>query len=205
MLTKEEAEKILTPYYPEFSDCIKSAWEDYKTFFQPQQYRFEIRTRASVVRDLVVDYIRKKFYKRKSTNIIEKTNGLFILSIEDTIFARFKKIKSDFTTSNILTQQTLQFVNGELFPEYLKKALVNVGYMVDKDWDKQLGSYICCPNGNSSYLWYLDIGRNDLIDQKNLINLDFDDETDLDEINEIKKILNPKEVEKISTKKSKTN
>lgn len=205
MLSKEEAEKILAPHYPGLLECVDSGWNDYKEIFQPHQSRLELRTRASNVRDLIVDNVRKKYFKSQNPRIaVDKPNGLFILSIDDIIFARSKKIKSDYTTANIFTQQTLDFINGELFPEYLKKAVVNIGYMVDSKWDR-LGSYICCPNGKYSYLWKIDLNENVLISNTGLINLEFEEEDNIDDINEIRKVINPKKEKKSTNKKSNIN
>jgi hypothetical protein len=203
MLSKEQTEKITQKYYPDLMDCINPGWEDYKTIFQAYQHRFEIRTRASIVRDLIIDNVRKKFYNNPNTRIIESPNGLFILSFEDIVFARFKKIKPNFTTSNIYTKQAIQFTQGELFPEFIEKILVNIGYMVDKNWDKQ-GTYICCPKGKFSYSWFIDISKNGLLNNKEAINLDFPEEDDNEDINEIKKIMYPKEEKEVIIKKLNT-
>ena len=205
MLSKEESEQILKPHYHDLLvDCIDPAWDIYKNVFQEYQSFLELRTRAGILRDLIVSKVRIKYFGKPNPRIIENSNGLFMLSFDDIVFARFKKIKTDYTTSNILTQQAIQFNSNELFPEYINKVLVNIGYMVDRDWNRK-GTYICCPNGNSSYLWYLDLAANGIFNEKELISLDENDTEEDEDIEVIKGIINPKEEKKTIVKKIKNN
>lgn len=158
MVSKEEAKDLLKGHYGNLQKAISLSWEEYKEKYQEDEYKFEIRTRAGIIRDLIVDKIRQYFTNIPNTRIIEKS-GLFILVINEILFLRFKKLKDDYTTSNISTSQSNAFAEQEeLFPQYSDFTHLNVGYTVDRMWES-IGMFISCPNG-TTIKWILKLDNN---------------------------------------------
>jgi hypothetical protein len=145
-VTKEVAEKKLEPHATKIQGCILMGINEYQTEYSKYHYLHSARSRASLVRDHIVEKIKQAFDGNKGVNIIDK-RGLFLLSIDGFVI-RFKKLNKNFKTSNIQTQQTLRFSN-QLEIEGLYKPITNLnaGYIANEFWS-DFECLITCPNGN---------------------------------------------------------
>ena len=150
---KELTEKELAPHLAKVQACVLSGVEDYLTNYSSHHHLHSPRSRASLVHDHIVDRIKNAF----PSNIVVQ-RGLTLLFING--FAiRFKKFRGKrMRTSNIPTQQTLQF-NNQLELEGLGRKVthLNAGYLANEFWT-DFECYITCPDG-AGHHWFIHIPK----------------------------------------------
>lgn len=151
---EDEILRCISPEYQQiFYTAIVKAIEKYeKLSASIPDTEFNKRTRANMINDFICENIKEEVKKYPAGKLYasEKYNALK-LSIENgKILARFKKMSSAGATSNILTQQVLDFENQiNLF--YDKPTInINVGYVYDGLDYKMLLSH---PNGSGKIDW----------------------------------------------------
>jgi hypothetical protein len=170
-----------------FQLCIQSAWEYYTKNFQKDQFRLEKRTRAGIIRDIMIDYVKQLFHGVDNISI-SNSNGLFLLIINESIVIKFKKLKSDYTPSNVPTTQTNLFLQGELFPEYEKMTYLHVGYVVNDSWE-YIAMCISCTDGRVVH-WIINLDQHDIISNDKISPIE---ELELDSEFDIKNVIKQKQ------------
>lgn len=167
VISKDDVDKILSPYYDRIETVIESGWQEYETHYISEQYRLEERTRANILRDIIVNKSRTDFFGDPNIKFRER-HGLFVLEFHSQIFLRFKKLDQNLVASNILTNQQISFINqGCLFPECEYSVNLNAGYLVDRLWNGISGIYISCQRG-LMIDWFLDLRNRDSVIQMTL-------------------------------------
>ncbi|WP_162247148.1 hypothetical protein [Rhizobacter sp. Root404] len=152
MIVQSRADRLLKKDYLIISQLIVDAWRDY------QQYPFTIqtahtpRTRASAVHDHMVLRAREAFASMPHAKCIDHS-GLFIVLLYDRIALRFKKLDDEFRSSNIPTQQSLDFVRQESELPGIKTMMnLQAGYRLNRLQTDLEGVYVACPRGAEN-LW----------------------------------------------------
>jgi hypothetical protein len=156
MMDRDEVGIILNPFLPRLIDCLLNGCQDYLGQYSAFTHIHTKGTRASITRDHIRDWIRRSFATEKSTRIVEKRNGLFLLEVEQRLLLRFKKLNSRKCSANVPTGQTKRFYRQQpLFPG-LWRTNLNAGYIANETWT-EFEFYITEPSGSRSNAWVMKI------------------------------------------------
>lgn len=161
ILTLKETDEILIDYYPTIVKAIGEGFNDYLDLLncivqKGHMVDFRPRTIASIVNDFVKGRIKDNFYGVPGV-VAKDFNEVFGLFIDNKLFIRFKKINPDFSTSNIPTKQTIDFINQQQisgFPD--KPTFLFAGYMPDASWSILTNIYLLCKEGER-IIWLKDL------------------------------------------------
>ena len=132
-LSCDEAVSVLEPHRDRLWRCGALPYRDYKKTY-PNQSVHRASTRAGIVRDLMVDRVRKEFEGVPGTRIIEPENvALTLLEIDERILLRCKKLTADKLTRNYPTTHARDYDRGRDLPEIPPAAQrMTLGYRVNR-------------------------------------------------------------------------
>lgn len=156
-ISSEEAKLILEPHVENLQMCVSMGLKEYSDAYSGYRSLHSPWTRASLVRDHIVEQVKKVFDEIEGIKIIQK-RGLLLVSIEGKLLLRFKKFDRRMLTRNNPTQQAFRFSEQLSIPGFPPAATnINVGYMPNELWTDVFKVLITCPNGSASINWYIDI------------------------------------------------
>lgn len=166
ILKKEEADALLSKYYPRIVDAIQKGFEDYLDLIryrseQGKMTDYNARTIASIIHDNIAMSLSLQFSDEPAVSA-KDFNGIYGLLLEGKLLIRFKKLNEDYSTSNIPTRQTISYDNQESiegFPEI--PTFLYCGYIHDGTWSSIKNIYLICREGNVNR-WVKDLGTIDL-------------------------------------------
>jgi hypothetical protein len=152
LLDYDEADEILKPYYDSIVASIYKGYNDFKLMQSIMSDSgnladFEIRTRASFIHDQIRKHLTQCFENNSNVSV-GQFNKLFGIVIEKKMFIRFKKINSNYSTSNINTIQTRNFsmqTGIEGIPEQVTH--LSAGYTPNRFWTDIQDIQIMCKIG----------------------------------------------------------
>jgi hypothetical protein len=110
------------------------------------------RTRRSIVHDHIVDQAMQLFGGRIGVECMF-VQKLFVVSFNNGIAIRFKKLDEKLRSSNIPTQQSIDFVEQSELPEIGSAYFLQAGYQLNSFESEISGIYLTCPSGSSSNFW----------------------------------------------------
>jgi hypothetical protein len=175
MLSDDDVKKIIEPRKATFTNCWREAFGDYVRLYRKTRPVHSPLARAVLLRDHCVDHVTRAFANDPEVQC-RVVNGLFRVEISGAsvgvaggITCRLKKLNRKFQTSNIPTQQALDFerqvpLQGELFGEPLTKERpvhINIGYWPNELWTEPEAVYTTLPNGRRSIKWAFKISGDD--------------------------------------------
>lgn len=180
---QENLSEILTnDYYGKIASATQMAFSDYlevenNILSKGIAVDFKPRTKGSFIHDLIVVRIKEQFEGCDDVKIGE-FNGIFGILIEGTAFIRFKKITSNFSTSNVQTIQTVRY-NNQIELEGFPKSPVKlyVGYLPNATWTAIDNIYLFYREGEN-ILWSTDL-TNQIQTQSTM----FDDNNEVPDVN----------------------
>ena len=112
---------------------------------------FKLRTKASFIHDIIASQLGMEFLNDSNIKI-GTFNGVFGFLYKDLFFIRFKKLNAkNFSTSNVITQQTLKYKYQHAEIEGLSNypTILYAGYTLDQhDYNLQ-GIYFVCRDGDN--------------------------------------------------------
>ncbi len=156
-MSEAEAREILSRYEVKIHECIQAGWDAYMGYDPSIRSVHTPRTRANCVRDHIVSEVRTKF-GTNGTRLHEQTDGLFCLSVEDRILIKFKKFDDEKKSSNIPTQQAMDFVTQQYdLPGFRSVTNLIAGYDLNESQTSIKSISIACPNGDDSNSWCYDL------------------------------------------------
>lgn len=171
LLSKQQAEIILEPYFLKIQEAIESGFNDHLATINFHHSNgvyvaFNKKEKANIIHGLIRARI-KKMFEGDSEVRSGNFNGVFGIQIKNNIFIRFKKINKYYSTSNISTKQTSDYKNQIEIPGIPDAAtLLYAGYLPDSTWTSLKNICIFCKLGDNLE-WQ--IGLNGSIEQ-NIIN-----------------------------------
>lgn len=168
ILSFEEADIYLSPYYERIVRCLGKCFEDcnklYDTFSTDRPAHFKNRTKGSFIADRLPVHMQEEFADDINVKLVY-IGSVFGIIISEKIFIRFNKMDEKFGVSiNKKTASTRKFLNQGILdglPEDI--TLVWGGFNPDKPWSQILGYYLACFNGSLN--WHYDIGRGNSTEQ----------------------------------------
>jgi len=163
IITADEAKGILAPYINAFQNCVLMGLSDYNSSYVKVRHIHSPYARAMLVRDHIIAQVRKEFDEVDGIKFINK-RGLILLSIEEKIFVRFKKMNERMLTRNHPTLQSIRFSEQLSFEGFFTPTTnINVGYIPNDVWTEPRKILITCPNGSNSNSWYIDISQDNAV------------------------------------------
>ena len=130
LISRAEAKRILEPYFSTFRQTLRDAWEEWEHIPIEQRSKINARARANCLYDFIVHYARVHFANAPGVTLLER-RGLFLLGFQGRITIRFKKLGPGKKTSNIQTQQQVDFNLQIKLPGILIADRLTVGYILD--------------------------------------------------------------------------
>ena len=161
MKERQEIEKIIEPHYEKIVTAMSMAFEDYMNFTQSYSRLPEFDLNKRTITSLIHDFTRARIqisFSGVDDVKVGTYNKIFGLVIDDQVFIRFKKIKPDYSTSNIPTKQTRDYEQQQI--EFLelpsKPVYLYAGYMLNETWTSIKDLYIMCKQGKVIH-WIKDL------------------------------------------------
>ena len=171
LLSKQQAEIILEPYFLKIQEAIESGFNDHLATINFHHSNgvyvtFNKTEKANHIHALIRARLKVAFKDCPEVKI-GYINRVFGILINNSLFIRFKKINKDRSTSNISTKQTNNYKNQIEIPGIpADTTLLYAGYTPDATWTCLQNIYILCRLGDN-IRW--EIGLNGYIEQ-NIIN-----------------------------------
>lgn len=158
LISRDEAEKILTPYQNIFAECITLSCNDYFSLLGTFPHTIKSRTTYNIIYDFIESHARSKFDGLDGIKLFSR-DGLFIIIVRDQLAIRFKKFNSDKMPSNIPTQQTIDYMTQQFdLPGIPAHTSLIVGYELDPFQSSLHEITITCPNGSKN-LWSFNVNK----------------------------------------------
>lgn len=172
--------KIIKPHFDWLSECIEiGGFREYQNEYASVMHIHDKTTKANIIQDHIVNYVRMTASRYKDVSIIEQ-NRMFVLKINHHLgdaAIRFKKLNESLLSSNIQTQQSTDFAQQIELP-FLKECVhLNVGYTVDRT-GSLYQCFVTCPINRKAIQWYYNITSANLNNSAgNIIQLPIDPTT----------------------------
>lgn len=129
-ISEGEAKKILEPHFPAFRRIMYAAWAEWELISSEQRAKLLARARANCLYDFIVHHAKVHFDKVKGVEPFER-RGLFLLGFYGLLTIRFKKLGRGKRSSNIQTQQQIDFNLQIDLPGIPKAVRLTIGYVLD--------------------------------------------------------------------------
>lgn len=149
---KEHLERIY-PHLPTVKKLVDLAVADYNRECNDIRHKTSRRSRASIIHDNLV-YRAKELFDGSDGISYKVIRGMFVLFFGGYVCLRFKKLKKNKLSCNILTQQTLSYMNQMEIPDIPQTTKMIAGYQFN-DLETDFSVYITYPHGSSSIPWSL--------------------------------------------------
>ncbi|CAN5751508.1 hypothetical protein BH23CHL7_BH23CHL7_17430 [soil metagenome] len=148
--TLAQAQSDLGPYVARLKRCVERAIRDFMGDHAPHLHKLETRTQANILRDYMISNIRAEFPEDEPGVSHVRKRNLYLLTIRNGYFLRFKKLDRRHRTRNHPTQLSLDFLLQqplELFPTLHPATNLNVGYQPGVTLASS-SVWITCPDGD---------------------------------------------------------
>jgi len=147
--TLAQAQADLAPYIERLRRCVETAIKEFQADQGRFVYRLESRTQANILRDYIVSNIKAEFPDDEPDVRHSSRRGLFLLTIQNRYFLRFKLLDRRLKSRNNPTQLSLDYLLQrplELFPSLEPATNLNVGYQRGLTLSTST-VWITCPDG----------------------------------------------------------
>lgn len=149
--TKQDAQEDLRHYNRELAQCVVEAWSQLGQDAAALNPVMSTRSQSSLMHDLVVHHIRKRFDGRPGINLTTHRN-LFLMSVGGEWLIKIKKLrKGTLRASNVPTIQAQAFVEQmQLQLDGMPPVPTNLhlGYTLSPARSAIEGVYLVCPDGS---------------------------------------------------------
>lgn len=176
ILTFEETHTVIAPYLEDYLDCVRKAFSDYKQINEFKNSldvysEFAIRTRASIIHDMICARLTDKFGDNPNIKVGE-WNQVFALKFADLVFLRNKKFKKDGKVSSYNTLQHKSFLKQSIidgFPD--EPTFIIGGYIPNATYTELKGIYLGCWSADGLE-WFTKVGEY-VVEQARLVFPEF--------------------------------
>jgi hypothetical protein len=159
LISKEEAEKLLSPYMATFWKIMLAVWKAWEEIPEKQRMMMSATARANNLYSFIIHYARTHFSDNPDVKIMEKR--LFLVGIKGAVLLRFKKLKSsdDRRSSNYPTLFQRDYSTQALLPGMPPEAArLTVGYALDITQTAIEGVFVTYPCGSILH-WDFEVER----------------------------------------------
>jgi hypothetical protein len=159
MIEREEAIAVLgAARLGILKQCIEEAWTKYDKVVRPELPLCSQVGMANTVRELVVQQVRDRFFGIEGVVIHDRTGvgGRFLVEIDRKLILSFKKLTTDFHTTNNPTATSLAFDRQETGLLEADLPRITVGYQLGEYGTSIAGIYIAFCIGDEA-VWHYDL------------------------------------------------
>jgi hypothetical protein len=164
IMTMDEAESILSPWFLQIANCVKKGFTDYVDMIGYDSYsknrflKMHPRTRATMIHNLVAERISEGF-KDVPEVVVKEIRGVFGLYFKNQAFIRFKKFNSRLAPAKSSTRQGTRIENHQtVIPGFPRRpTILYAGYTFNQSMTAIAGIYISSRAKECN--WVLDISR----------------------------------------------
>jgi hypothetical protein len=128
-LSLDETESLLAPHLERLANCIQAGWDKWLQLqSDPAGYAVPLhyRTRASFVN------VKEQFANVRGAEIPDNPRGLRLLTLENQITIRFKKLDKHFQSRNIPTNQQVAFARQLSLEGIPPLTRLTAGYILNQ-------------------------------------------------------------------------
>ena len=129
-ISQVDAEAVLQPHLPKLKQVIFDAWAEWERIPAARRSKMNARARAAILHSFMVHFAKMHFPPTDTVMPLER-KGLFLVGISGVVTIRFKKFRYGKRTSNIQTNQQVDFDLQLDLPGIPKAARLTVGYILD--------------------------------------------------------------------------
>ncbi|WP_058188294.1 hypothetical protein [Terracidiphilus gabretensis] len=155
LITEEQAESVLQPYFDTLNRCIDDGWEAWKKDYAPMHHKLDARARAAIVFCEIAHRAENAFFELANVKVLRRT-GTITIFIGEQITLRFKKMGKKGRCSNIITKTQALFLAQLQLPGMLDGTLVHAGYELDALQQEIVRKAVVCQLDNQ-VLWQIQI------------------------------------------------
>ena len=152
-MDKAEALEILDPYLERIKKCVENGFNAYYVDYKSFLYRHSAISRACLIRDSILDLVRREFSDEPGIRLVETKNQLVVLEIKRTLLVRFKKLNARRCSSNIPTTQAIGYLRQTNIWGLPECVNLNAGYIPNREWTEISGIYVAKPIGVKINSW----------------------------------------------------
>jgi hypothetical protein len=153
LLSRAEAEALLQPYLADVCAPIRSAWKRWDELPVATRQPFTERTRANIIHDWTVLEAKRTLDRPPALTLTEQP-GFLVVTVEDRLALRYKKLDDDLAIAGIPTSQ-FQLWSGQQTLEGLEPLTnITVGYCVTEMG--KLGEIMLLCKVKDRTLWRID-------------------------------------------------
>ncbi len=174
-LPVNEVYKTIKPYFEVFYRAQVEGIKEYNRLPADSLAKLTIRSARSDIHDFAVDYASKELEGDPRVHISHHSQ-LVLYTIDGGVSVRIKKLGDDFHSSNIETQQVIDFGYQYELPGLPDTVHLEAGYVPDATGTQAAGFYVVWPDGKGIVkVWNLleELG----IKADNVVRLEFEDKT----------------------------
>jgi hypothetical protein len=132
IISEAEATQVLKPHLSKVAECLETGWRQWEEWARVAPAKMSPRTRANAVYDFTVEHAKKVFVEDGAKLRVTEIPRFLLLTFDDRVSLRFKKLRTDLTSSGIATQQRIDYENQQLvLSGTAKPTLVVAGYLLD--------------------------------------------------------------------------
>ncbi len=159
LILRDDALKIIGPVNrAHLRDAHLEAWDIYQSVIHPTAPLAGIVGKASWMHELIIERVRQHAPDMQSVKVRENVcGGRFLLEIGNQLIIYFKKLTTDFHTTNNPTDNSDAFDSqGEIdgFPAWPR---INAGYAFNELGTTIDGPYLAFMLGSKNCNWYHDL------------------------------------------------
>jgi hypothetical protein len=152
-IQRDEAERIIKPYFDDFAQVVKAAWKDWMAGAYASQMQHK-RVRANCVWNQLLAHAKRRFEGKPSVRVETMKNWDGVL-VDDKVFVRMTKGTQDLLSRNFPTQAALAFHDTmqDLFGGIARLELL---YVLDKA-ETEIERIVLVQRHKKSVAWFIDI------------------------------------------------
>jgi hypothetical protein len=154
----EDAQQELGPHAPLIYRAIEKALAEFMDNHALLRYRYSARTEASIIHDLMVAHLRQDLDGIPGIGFRVKRN-LFLVGVDGKWTIRVKKLDRKLMSSNIMTQQVMDFLTQVQLriPGVDEPTNLQAGYQRQGAQVTDSPVWLTCPNGQRvEWAWRLE-------------------------------------------------
>lgn len=154
-MEKQLASKLLGQNLERLGECIEHGWKMWEDHYNDRQHVLDARARAAIVNCETVAKAGEEFLDVPGV-VFRKTRGTFWLYVGDEIVVRFKKLRRNGKSSNIMTKQQRQIYTQMVIPGFLPGTHLSAGYVLDQ-LQQGISQVLVAFQNAASVVWTIDL------------------------------------------------
>lgn len=165
--TEAQARADLESHLGPLNDMFEAAHQEFRENCRGIAHIIEMRTRASVYRDLILKHARAYAdSEKKNGAYLHRKKQLLLLGLETKYLCRVKKLRQGFAVAVSPTAASGQY-DGNTLPKYAAgifpgcedATLLYLCWTIPENAPDRIDRYLVCNNFDRSLLWAIPLGE----------------------------------------------